>query len=774
MGFLRNMTLQKRTGLLVSLSSVLGLALFSWLGIQSLNESTQRIMDERLTISRIVASHLDETLHNTMVQLKYAVNFQGKLPDETYTREKARALAAILAEQYIIVRGVFLIDNQGMILLSEPDTIGGEGSLLFEKSDLESITAGGNIGISSLVNTSLIETPVVFAIYPIQDSGGRSIGALSVAIDVQESSISGFIQPITLGNTGYVEIVDKNGLVMARTMPGIPPKAYERSDHPGRFAQLMVEGKAVVRTCHRCHGPESQPVRARDVLAFAPLSIAPWGVAIRQSEEEAFAIAETLKKRLLINGGIVVVGMFLVVWIVIQGVVRPVKMLTAAAEKVAKGDFKAIVPIERRDEIGRLGSAFSVMTRQLNKVHSELVSRNRDLLALNSIAVTVSLSLELEEILAKSTQKVLTISESEAGCVFLVDARNKGLKLVSYVGSRRLFQCSYLDSPGANCACYQVLRYKQTLLVKDVSQCPALGEEVMRRKGTNCFVSVPLISKDKVLGVMNVVYSEERGFTEDDLRLMQSVGYHIGMAVENSMLYKETRHKEELRGQLLSTIINAQEEERKRISRDLHDGCAQNLTGLIMSIESAETIAPPQDSVLAQKLTGARLIAVHALEDMRKIMRGLRSTDLDELGLVAAIRANAQSHLESADIRLDFEAQGFIHPLPPPIETALFRIVQEAVNNIIKHSGAQTVTVRMRMEVGKIIASVSDDGHGFDTAAFFDLDGRKQSLGLLGMLERANLLGGVFSINSTPGKGTLLIVEIPVDSTSDGKEKSDG
>ena len=768
MNFLANLTLQKRISLLVFLSLTLGLALFSVLGVQSLNESTQRALDERLTISRIVASHVDETMYHSLIHLKDVANSQDGLLTDTEFREIAKILVNMLAELNMNSKGVFLLDSNGKIIqqLYQYEAV---GQVLPGYAEVENLVASGKPAVSSLVYAPLTTTPVVEAMAPVQDSDDRYIGALSVAIDINSSSIAGFIKPIILGNTGYVEIVDRNGVVLARTEPGRRPAAFEMSDHPGKFAQLMAEGKAAVRTCHRCHETENQIERRRDVLAFAPLSFAPWGVAVRQSEEEAFAITEQLKKRLFLFGGIIVISLFLIVWTFMQGVVRPIKQLTSAAARVANGDFKAVVPIKRRDEIGQLSSAFAIMTRELDRTQHELLSRNRELLALNSVASTVSQSLDLEEILTKAIQKVLEVTNSKSGWAFLNDVRKKELKLVSYTGSSNLFHCLQSASPAANCACHQVVQDGNALFVNDVSQCPLLGEDVSRREGISCFVSVPLKSKDKVLGVICVSRPLEEYYTERDLELMHSIGQHVGLAVENSILYQETRRKEELRGQLLSTIIDAQEEERKRISRELHDGCAQTLTGLIMSIESAENMIVSQASPVAQKLVSTRLIATHVLEDMRKLMRGLRSTDLEELGLVTAIHSNAQTNLDAEDIHLDFDAQGFNHALPPPIETALFRIVQEAVHNIIKHSHAQNVIIRMNMADSKIVATISDDGRGFDTSAFFAPGRRSQSLGLIGMHERANLLGGALNITSTMGQGTLIAVEIPIDASLDSK-----
>jgi len=481
MNFLSNLTLQKRISLLVFLSLTLGLALFSVLGVQSLNESTQRALDERLTISRIVASHVDETMYHSLIHLKDVTNSQDGLPTETEFREIAKILVNMLTELNMNSKGVFLLDSNGKIIqqLYQYEAV---GQVLPGYAEVENLVAGGKPAVSSLVYAPLTTTPVVEAMAPVQDSDDRYIGALSVAIDINSSSIAGFIKPIILGNTGYVEIVDRNGVVLARTEPGRRPAAFEMSDHPGKFAQLMAEGKAAVRTCHRCHEEENQVERRRDVLAFAPLSFAPWGVAVRQSEEEAFAITEQLKKRLFLFGGIIVISMFLIVWIFMQGVVMPIKQLTSAAARVANGDFKAVVPIKRRDEIGQLSSAFAIMTRELDRTQHELLSRNRELLALNSVASTVSQSLDLEEILTKAIQKVLEVTNSKSGWAFLNDIRKKELKLVSYTGSSNLFHCLQSASPSANCACHQVVQDGNALFVNDISQCPLLGEDVSRRR----------------------------------------------------------------------------------------------------------------------------------------------------------------------------------------------------------------------------------------------------------------------------------------------------
>ncbi|MHA2067797.1 MAG: GAF domain-containing protein, partial [Candidatus Thorarchaeota archaeon] len=565
------------------------------------------------------------------------------------------------------------------------------------------------------------------------------------------------------------EIIDGNGIIIARTSPGAPPELFERSDHPGRFAELITQGKATVGTCHRCHDTKQEVERRIDVLAFAPLSIASWGVAIRQSEEEALAPTRQLERRLLLLGMIVLIGTFLLLWIMMRGIVKPIRMLTLAVKKVAGGDFKVAIPVKRQDEIGQLSSAFYVMTQELASSRNELVSRNEELSALNSITATVSQSLNLEDVLGNALQKVLEITKTTAGCVFLRDSGSNKLSMMTGISSSNVFKCQESHSAAASCACHEVLHDGQTLMVRHVSQCPRLGEDAAMKEDVGCFISVPLKSKNRTLGIMNVACSSERYFTENDFRLLDSIGYHVGLAIENSILYEEAKRKERLRGRLLGNVISAQEEERKRVARELHDEYGQTLTGLVMSIESLEDAVSSKSSPLKEKLRNTKSVIIRALEDLRRLTLDLRPSALDDLGLIAATRAYIQSHLEVAGIQVEFKSKGLNKRLTPAVEITLFRIIQEATHNIIKHAEAYHIRIQLEVRRGKIIAIIEDDGKGFDVDAFFKSGIKAQSLGLLGIQERVALLGGTFTIKSNIGQGTRLTMEIPI---ADSREDS--
>ncbi len=754
-------SLQKRIALLVLTVLVVGLGLFSLLGLQSVNESTRRILDERLTLAQVMANHLDETLKNVLVHLQ-GVNFNGELPSREQFSSTVSEVEIKLIKSGIVTRRIMLLDGQGKISQVEPENSGIIGLNMSVYPEVRQMLNTGLPTISGLVSSPLVEVPVVLISVPVFNRTGTVIGALTSVIDVEQSSNNAFSPAITVGKTGYTEIVDGNGIVIARTSPGSPPVQFELSDHPGRFAQLISQRKAIVGTCHRCHEIESTVGRQRDVLAFAPLTTTSWGVAIRQSEEEALAPTRQLEMKLLLLGTFLLVSTFFLVWVMLQGVVQPIKMLTAAAQKVAAGDFKAVIPVRRQDEIGQLNAAFYTMTRKLADSRAELVLRNEELSALNSMAVTVSQSLNLTDVLENAIQKVLEVTKKTAGSVFLRSDDGTSLEMKSYLGSLSPFQCREAGSAVATCACHQVLHNGQTLMVKDVSQCPMLGEDTVLKDDIGCFVSVPLKSKERTLGIMNIAGSDERSFTENDFKILDSIGYHIGLAIENSVLYEEARQKEKLRGDLLGRVINAQEDERRRIARELHDEYGQTLTGLIMSIESIESMALPQHSQLNEKLANAKSLLVRALEDMRRLTLDLRPSTLDDLGLVATTRSYVHSHLEPVGIKVSFDSKGLGRRLEPAVETTLFRIIQEAIRNIIRHAEAHNVRIHLEAGAGKIAAIVEDDGKGFDVESTFRYKIGSHSLGLLGIKERATLLGGTFSIKSKVGRGTILTVEIPL------------
>ena len=216
---------------------------------------------------------------------------------------------------------------------------------------------------------------------------------------------------------------------------------------------------------------------------------------------------------------------------------------------------------------------------------------------------------------------------------------------------------------------------------------------------------------------------------------------------------------------LSERAINAQEEERRAIAQSLHDDTGQALSMLVIHLDRIDERIGPRQKELKKQVADARALAANSLTELRRILSGLRPAILDDLGLVPAIRWFARANLEGVGIRVVVKAPSVPLELSPAITTTLFRIVQEAINNIVRHADAGSATVVLQLNGGAVQLRVEDDGRGFDPGDASRDAVELQRLGLLGIRERAEMLGGKVEIESAPEKGTRLQVSIPLGGT---------
>jgi two-component system sensor histidine kinase UhpB len=211
-----------------------------------------------------------------------------------------------------------------------------------------------------------------------------------------------------------------------------------------------------------------------------------------------------------------------------------------------------------------------------------------------------------------------------------------------------------------------------------------------------------------------------------------------------------------------SQIIQAQEQERQRIARELHDETSQVLTSLLISLTLLEESVETQEA--RERIADTRALAHSTLRAIRNLSIDLRPSALDDLGLLPALRWYVKEYQKKCSINVEFHATGFKERLPAEMETALYRIVQECLTNTAKHANANRVTITLKEETDRVYARITDDGEGFDYEALLKTPGQERGLGLAGMNERAVLLDGTLNIHSTSGRGTIIAVSIPLPS----------
>jgi len=282
----------------------------------------------------------------------------------------------------------------------------------------------------------------------------------------------------------------------------------------------------------------------------------------------------------------------------------------------------------------------------------------------------------------------------------------------------------------------------------NVVGCSRLARLVSDSRHLRCHASVPLYVDDRRLGILNVASADWRELSTDELNLLSTVGGLVSLAIERTRLAE--------RGATLAAA-----EERNRIARDIHDTLAQSLAAIAMQLESAdaflETPNPPRASETVRR---ALALTRMALDEARRSVMDLRSTPLVGRGLGPALRALAGEIAESTGVRVPVRIEEVEHheSLSAAIEIGVYRIVREALTNVARHARATSAVVRLERRGARLHVQITDDGVGFDLSHV-----PAERFGLLGMSERARLLGGELTISSAPDEGTTLDVDVPVE-----------
>ncbi|MCK4831702.1 MAG: GAF domain-containing protein [Anaerolineales bacterium] len=482
---------------------------------------------------------------------------------------------------------------------------------------------------------------------------------------------------------------------------------------------------------------------------------------VRMRETVASTTRQLLMATALASvGGII--GAFFLAWVL----TRPVTSLVGATKAVGKGQLDVQSPPWFDDEIGQLSTAFNQMVSDLAKARQEtearnelLLRRNRALAAINTVARAVSGPLTLEEVLERALEKVLEVTGLQAGWTCLLNDQGRCARLSTCVGLAPETTCLVVDECLVGCATGRILQDRKPMVVPISASCP-LAEIQLEGQSPACHVTIPLVVRSKVVGVLNITSAKPEQFGAEDLDLLNAIGHQLGLAVENARLLEEVQRKEAMRGQLLGKVISAQEAERKRIARELHDETGQALTSILVGLRTLDSAQDmPRFKHGLNELKG---VVTKTLEGVHSMAVELRPSILDDLGLVPALQRYAKEYSARHGVAAEFQAVGLDgRRFSPQVEISLYRIVQEAMTNAVRHASACHVSVLLERRRDQAVVIVEDDGEGFDVEQVLGADMRHR-LGLYGMEERATLVGGRLSIESTPGSGTTVYVEAPL------------
>jgi two-component system NarL family sensor kinase len=298
-----------------------------------------------------------------------------------------------------------------------------------------------------------------------------------------------------------------------------------------------------------------------------------------------------------------------------------------------------------------------------------------------------------------------------------------------------------------DCHCQYLMReglLKRAVNVVECTRLLASEEEAGDSQGLLYHATVPLISQDQPFGILNVATDEWQFFSAADLQLLSAVGAQVALAMERARLFANSAELGAAR-------------ERNRLAREIHDTLAQGLAAISMQLETADALLDT-DSARAQQAVRQALSLTRAnLEEARRSVLDLRAAPLEGHTLTEALTTLIEEWAANQPVSAQIDVQGEGRSLPHAVETSLYRIAHEALSNVARHAGARRVLVRLAILSDQVQLSVEDDGRGFDPALL--PEGR---YGLVGLNERAKLLGGTLVLESTPGEGTRIEVSIPL------------
>lgn len=432
-------------------------------------------------------------------------------------------------------------------------------------------------------------------------------------------------------------------------------------------------------------------------------------------------------------------------------VLDPLATLAATVRRISSGEYHARAGVRRDDELGTLARSVDEMAERIEHTTSALNTQIGDLTQrLTSLGIfgrALTEAADLSVAMQEMTRGLVGVLRADVAAIYLCE--NGLLRLEHRSGDSPLPESIIVrdDTVGA------------ALLRRQAVLCPSPGQVVAAPAGVSAALAAPLLAKERGLGVLLIGRDTAWPFGEADASLLAILSDQLATVMENVRLFEEVRAKEAARGELLSKVITAHEDERRRIARELHDEVSQSLTGVMIGITAAEGIRDPD--VLRKKLDSLYESAEAALAEVGKIVHDLRPTALDDLGLVSAVRLHARNLLEAAGVRLTFDASGFgYRRLPPAVEAAAFRVAQEALTNIARHARASAATVSLRLRAGILTVLIEDNGVGFNMEA---MSRAGRGVGISGMQERAGLIGGTLRIHSQPGGGTRVELTVPVE-----------
>jgi signal transduction histidine kinase len=599
--------------------------------------------------------------------------------------------------------------------------------------------------------------------YPLLDGKDQIKAVIFTAMDL--ASLNDLAAHALMPSGATLTAIDRKGIILARYPD--PEKWVGHSSTETPIYRIVLrqnkEGTAEALG-------EDQVSR---LYSFVPLSGVPdqdMFLIVGIPTAVAYAELNQTLTRDLVALGVVAALALAAAWV--GGdvfLLRRIRNLLAVTQRIAHGDLKARTGINNPvGELDQLAFGFDQMGRALEKrecernlAEQEMLRRAAQAEVLVQIATRLNAQLDLSSVLNALCTDTAAALNVCAASVYMCDEHSQTLTCAASLGLTSEDGASVYSLTRAELT-EQIKAAHSILVYEDIQAQPGLPDSAL----DSCPIlrtsaSAAMLRDEQVIGVVCIFSVDEpRLFLDDELILLRELAAVGALAITNARLYAELQFEERARAKLLHQVITAQEDERMRIARELHDETSQSLTALMMGLDTARLVLYNNPKKVEEQLETSYAIAKGMLENIHRLISDLRPSLLDDLGLVPAIHWYGEQRLQPLGIRLCLDQVGLQGRLPATMETVLFRIVQEALTNVVRHSHASIVSIRLAWERDNLLLEIADDGEGFEPLTLSALPNGK-GFGLRGMQERVKILKGEFQVLTGPGRGTLIRVRVP-------------
>jgi nitrate/nitrite-specific signal transduction histidine kinase len=445
----------------------------------------------------------------------------------------------------------------------------------------------------------------------------------------------------------------------------------------------------------------------------------------------------------------------------VRHITNPIQKLIQASEQVTAGQFKHHIEVKTGDEIEILADQFNLMSAELEESYSSLekkvADRTHEIATLNAIAAQVSSSLNLNEVMADALERLMELTGMEHGIAYRIaggeggavntaaDAQEPHLRVMAFRGLPPTF-ADLGDRLPLRQSAAGVAGRRGVPVIWRITELPtetALKER-LAALGVEQIIAIPLMAKGQLVGSLNLSTDHSQAFPPEQIAFLKTVGQQIGVAVENAHLYEQAEQ-----GAIIA--------ERHRLARELHDAVTQTLFSANLTADVIPRIWQRNPEEGMQNLEELRQLTRGALAEMRTLLLEMRPESLDRADIKTLLTQLVDAFIGRVRIPVDLEIAGE-YALTHDVKIVFYRVAQEALNNIAKHSGARQVEVRLDCQSAQVTLLIRDDGLGFETSEL-----PPGHMGVAIMRERATSIGADLKIESQVGQGTT--VELAWNST---------